>query len=98
MIFVNRTYFVLFSETERKEDMPDDAFYRNHGITAREREVMERALAGSDNKTIARELGISVNTVKVHASSIFRKLGVRNRFELVKFARNPRSSTERLGD
>ena len=47
---------------------------------------MTLILSGEDNKSIARKLGISVNTVKVHASNIFRKLGVQNRFALTKFS------------
>ena len=39
--------------------------------------------AGATNPVIARDLGLSPNTVKQHASSIFRKLGVRNRAEAV---------------
>ncbi len=40
-----------------------------------------RALRGKQNKVIARELGISEGTVKVHPAMGFRALGVRNRTE-----------------
>jgi len=36
---------------------------------------------GKPNKLIARELGLSQSTVKVHMRSVFRKLGVQNRTE-----------------
>ena len=51
-------------------------------LTAREREVMERVLAGKYNKVIADELGIAMRTVEVHRSRIFEKLGVRSAVEL----------------
>jgi DNA-binding NarL/FixJ family response regulator len=38
---------------------------------------------GLSNKAIARRLDISQHTVKFHAESIFRKLGVTNRVEAV---------------
>ena len=51
-------------------------------LTAREREVMERVLAGDYNKTIADDLGIAVRTVEVHRARIFEKMGVRSAVEL----------------
>jgi DNA-binding NarL/FixJ family response regulator len=37
---------------------------------------------GRTNRAAAREMGISVNTVGTHVSSIFAKLGVRSRLQL----------------
>jgi DNA-binding NarL/FixJ family response regulator len=48
-------------------------------LSPREREVLERAAFGHSNNRIAAELGVTVNTVKFHLASIFRKLGVENR-------------------
>lgn len=52
------------------------------GLTAREREVMERILAGKFNKVIADELNIAMRTVEVHRSRVFEKMGVRSAVEL----------------
>ena len=51
-------------------------------LTAREREVMERILAGKFNKVIADELSIAMRTVEVHRSRVFEKMGVRSAVEL----------------
>lgn len=51
-------------------------------LTARERQVMERVLAGDYNKNIADVLGIAVRTVEVHRARIFEKMGVRSAVEL----------------
>jgi DNA-binding NarL/FixJ family response regulator len=51
----------------------------NSELSPREREVLERAAYGRSNGQIALELGVTVNTVKFHLASIFRKLGVANR-------------------
>jgi two-component system nitrate/nitrite response regulator NarL len=50
-------------------------------FTTREREILRRLHDGKPNKSIARELGLSQSTVKVHVRSVFRKLGVHNRTE-----------------
>jgi two-component system response regulator DesR len=52
-------------------------------LTAREREVLQLVAAGLTNAEIAGELRLSPNTVKEHASSMFRKLGARNRADAV---------------
>lgn len=51
-------------------------------LTSREREVMERVLAGKFNKVIADELNIAMRTVEVHRSRVFEKMGVRSAVEL----------------
>lgn len=52
------------------------------GLGARELEVLERMAKGMRNREIAAQLGISENTVKFHASKIFRKLGVTSRAQV----------------
>ena len=56
-------------------------------LTARESEVLERLQAGRSNAQIASELHVSVETVRTHVRSIFRKLGVSSRRELSRHRR-----------
>ena len=49
------------------------------GLTARERQVLERLQLGAPNKLIARQLNLRESTVKVHIRRILRKLGAVNR-------------------
>jgi len=51
-------------------------------LTPREKEVAALAALGLSNEEIAKELGISVKTVKAHLSLAFQKLGVKRRSEL----------------
>ena len=53
-------------------------------LTVREKEVMERILAGKLNKVIADELNISMRTVEVHRAHIFEKMGVKSAVELAR--------------
>ena len=55
-------------------------------LTARERDVAFLVARGHANKEIARELGLSVGTVKLHVHSIFLKLGTRRRNMLILLA------------
>ncbi|WP_329376342.1 response regulator transcription factor [Streptomyces sp. NBC_01351] len=52
-------------------------------LTPREREIWQLLATGLDNAEIARELDISVSTVKNHITGIFGKLGVRDRAQAV---------------
>lgn len=52
-------------------------------LTPREIEVLNALGMGLGNKAIARELGISLHTVKFHIESLLRKLGARTRAEAV---------------
>ena len=49
------------------------------GLSERQSEVLRGIAKGLPNRQIARELGISENTVKQHARTVFRALGVRTR-------------------
>lgn len=55
---------------------------RLRSLTQREREVMERILAGQYNKVIAAELNIAMRTVEVHRARIFEKMAVKSAVEL----------------
>ena len=50
-------------------------------LTPREREILCHLAAGQSNKVIAKELGISDGTVKLHVKAILRKLDVHSRVE-----------------
>jgi DNA-binding NarL/FixJ family response regulator len=56
-------------------------------LTAREAEVLELLQDGRTNSEIARALEIGIETVRTHARSIYRKLGVPSRRELARMAR-----------
>lgn len=52
-------------------------------LTPRETEVLAAAAQGMSNKEIARDLGISLHTVKFHLESLTRKLDAQGRTEAV---------------
>jgi DNA-binding NarL/FixJ family response regulator len=52
-------------------------------LTPREVEVLQHIAGGQSNAEIARELFLSEDTVKTHASRIFMKLGLRDRTQAV---------------
>lgn len=60
-------------------------------LTPRQAEVLTLMAAGRSNKGIARELGMSAGTVKVHVTAILKALDVRNRTEAVVAAQRGRS-------
>jgi two-component system nitrate/nitrite response regulator NarP len=54
-------------------------------LSQKEREVLEALSKGLTNKELARQLGISMNTVKFHLSNLYDKLEVRNRAQAIAF-------------
>jgi DNA-binding NarL/FixJ family response regulator len=52
-------------------------------LTKKEAEVLSLMTAGLSNKEIAESLGVTEATIKTHASTIFAKLGVRDRVRAV---------------
>jgi DNA-binding NarL/FixJ family response regulator len=75
---------VLDEMTQAQETDPDKA--RIASLTDREREVIALIAEGLKNKEIGKRLFISETTVTHHLSSIFSKLGVSDRLELVIYA------------
>ncbi len=65
-----------------------DGSASDHGsepqLTRREREIVELVLLGMQNKAIAERLFISATTVRHHLTTIFDKLEVSNRLELMR--------------
>jgi DNA-binding NarL/FixJ family response regulator len=58
----------------------------DHGLTARELEVLRLLAAGRTNREIASELVVSEHTVARHVQNILRKLGVSSRTAATAFA------------
>ncbi len=56
------------------------------GLSEREREIMGCLVHGKSNKVIARQLGITDATVKVHLKAVLRKLNVSNRTQAALWA------------
>jgi DNA-binding NarL/FixJ family response regulator len=48
-------------------------------LTTRQREIFDLIVVGTSNKEIARRLGLSEGTVKIHIARLYRKLGVHRR-------------------
>jgi two-component system response regulator FixJ len=57
---------------------------RIDGLSERQRQVLELAVAGLSNKEIAGRLGISFRTVEMHRAWMMQRIGARNLAELVR--------------
>ena len=55
-------------------------------LTDREEQVLLEVASGRTNEEIARELYVTLSTVKTHVANLLAKLGVRNRVELALWA------------
>ena len=54
----------------------------NFNLTKREKQILQKAVAGLSNKEIADELGISKRTTEVHRFNLMKKLNVKNILDL----------------
>jgi len=67
-------------------------------LTRREGQLVNALARGLKNKEIAEVLGITEGTVKVYLSRLFRKVGVKDRFELALFGLKNINSTQQVPD
>jgi len=72
----------------RTENVSPDDDHPFNQLTEREQAVTRAVARGASNREIALSLLISERTVKAHLSSIFSKLGVRDRVQLVLLVQN----------
>ena len=66
--------------------MASEAAARIATLSPREREVLDRLVAGMGSKDIAHELGISPRTVEVHRARLLARIGVGSLAEAVRVA------------
>ena len=82
-----------FVQRKPKETPPEKA--KISSLTGRENQIISRICEGMRNKEIARKLYISDATVAHHLTSIYRKLGLTDRTELLLYAHQNGLSTLR---
>ena len=80
---------LLAAMAQSDEDVPDHA-HISESLSSREQVVLRYLPTNLSNKRIAAELHMSVNTLKTHLKSVYRKLGVGSRDEAVAHARHLR--------
>lgn len=74
---------------------PGDVKDQIDSLTQRQREVFQLLAQGKSNPEIARELGVSAHTVRIHISAILRVLGVTNRTQAAVVAVNHYNDQQR---
>ena len=74
---------ILIGRTELEERTKPTSANTPAAVTRRERDVVTAVCAGLDTNTITQQLLISRHTVQDHLKSIFEKIGVHSRRELL---------------
>ena len=77
---ISNVVLKALSENKQKQTLNIDD---NYNLTDREKEVLEYICEGLNNGEISKMLDVSINTIKVHVSSIIQKLGVEDRTQVV---------------
>ncbi|HOZ72651.1 MAG TPA: helix-turn-helix transcriptional regulator [Spirochaetales bacterium] len=85
--FIRETFFSRLP-AERSLDAIESSYDDDYRLSPREREVAALLLDRYDYDAIAARLGISLNTVKSHARSIYRKYDIRGRKDLIALSAN----------
>ena len=74
---------IVFAQLNNMSRILNDNLIEEFNLTYREKEVLEYMCDGLTNGEISKILDVSVNTVKVHVSSIIQKMGVEDRTQVV---------------
>jgi two-component system, chemotaxis family, CheB/CheR fusion protein len=76
----------LSQDSNKLQEWRESAATHLAGLTPRQREVMDRVLAGEPSKNIAADLGISQRTVENHRASIMKRTGSKSLPALARLA------------
>jgi len=76
----------LSGDSEKLTEYRDSAATHLSGLTPRQRDVMDRVLAGHPSKNIAADLGISQRTVENHRAAIMKRTGSKSLPALARLA------------
>ena len=76
----------LSQDSSKLQEWRESAATHLAGLTPRQRDVMERVLAGQPSKNIAADLGISQRTVENHRASIMKRTGSKSLPALARLA------------
>jgi RNA polymerase sigma factor (sigma-70 family) len=63
-------------------------------LSRREKQIVDALLAGCTNKEIAQQLGVSDQTIKNQLTTLYKKMGVSSRLELVLLAMERRGKQQ----
>jgi DNA-binding CsgD family transcriptional regulator len=78
-----RRWLVLLLEPMREAALDEKSALERWPLTQREREVAALVIRGLSNEKIARDIGVSPETVKTHVHNIFEKSGTHSRAEFL---------------
>ncbi|MDD3237891.1 MAG: response regulator transcription factor [Candidatus Gastranaerophilales bacterium] len=70
---------VVLDAASKDSEKQKSSVNNDYNLTIREKQVLKLIREGYNNNEIAKKLYVSVNTAKVHVSSIIQKLGVEDR-------------------
>jgi two-component system nitrate/nitrite response regulator NarL len=76
----------LLEELRRQANHQAPQAGRTHGLTSREREILELVSQGKSNKEVAKAISIAENTVKNHLKNVMEKLHLENRVQAATYA------------
>lgn len=80
----------LLTEVKRSRLLREKAFAlenrkRFNSLSEREKEILSLVCNGLSNAAIAKQLGISVHTVRTHRNRIWRQLGIKHLVEAIHY-------------
>ena len=91
ILFSLSVFIFLKTNSQRKrsvqqsfETMDPEKMFQQFKLTPREQEIVTFLLQGKTRKDIINTLFISEHTVKNHISNIYKKLGVKNRLQVIR--------------
>jgi DNA-binding CsgD family transcriptional regulator len=87
LYLVNLLFQTMVSNS-KTDAAPTPEKLLSYGFSEREKELIPLILSGMGNQQIADELHISLATVKTHLNKIFKKAGVKSRFELAQMLKS----------